>query len=134
MVGLDVAMKTAIETNETFVTTARTVGAEDLLRGDYIAVTNFLSEYPSFAWCDEGFRLLPNVPVKIWWTGSRCSNGPLKVRDVCLPFLLVKTYDRKWLQLDMRTIQFVKLQAQFARKARKRLRLQDRAGAALFRT
>jgi hypothetical protein len=41
-----------------------------------------------------------------------------------VPFLLVKTFDRKWTEIDVRQTQLMKLNQEFAKQVRKRLRQQ----------
>lgn len=116
-------MVTRTTTHES--TLARPVAADDIRRGDFVAVLNEIHEFPSFLWpCDS--ELTPiHQPVRMQW---RTADGgqPLKVIDFCLPFVLVKCPSGRHQSLDMRSVQLVKLSQDYARRAWKRLKKSEK--------
>lgn len=103
------------------VTLAKLVAADDICRGDFVAVLNEVHEFPSFLWpCDSDLTPI-HEPVRIGWR-SADSGQPLKVIDFCLPFVLVKRPSGRHETLDMRSNQLVKLDERYARRAWKLLK------------
>ena len=107
-------------------TLARTIAAEDLRRGDYVAVLSVVYELPSFLWnCDS--TLLPaDEPVRMRLRG--CGGGePLRVLDACLPFVLVETCRGRSRTLDVRACQLARLDRKYAKRAFRRLSTRKRS-------
>ena len=114
-------MKTAIQPESHQRAASRTVSPEDLAVGDYIAITRYVIEAPSFFWCcDESIRQREEL-ARIWLM-PRDIQPPLKVYDICLPFVLTKTADRRYKSLDLRMLQVVRVDPKYGRKVRKRYR------------
>jgi len=111
-------MKTQTIPNE--VTLARLVAAEDLSCGDFVAVLNEIVEFPSFLWqCDSQTTPL-DEPVRILWRSS--DNGlPLRVKELCLPFVFVTRPVGRHLSLDIRQCQLVRLDRRYAKRVWKAL-------------
>jgi len=94
---------------------ARPVAAEDLMRGDVVAVLDEIAEYPSFLWCFDSQVVPTGQPVRVQW---RTTDGgqPLKVKAVCLPFVLVKLRGGRHKTLDVRQCRLVRLSRDYARR------------------
>ncbi|MBX3442693.1 MAG: hypothetical protein KF774_09800 [Planctomyces sp.] len=112
-------MKTAsLTTSESSL--AKPIAAEDLCAGQDVAVLHELHEVPSFFWCQ--METLPPDELVRLRALPRDSGLPLKVRSVCLPFVLVDTPTEGSRLLDTRRLQLVRLDREFARQVRKKLR------------
>ena len=109
---------------------ARSVAAEDLRRGDIVAILDEIYELPSFLWSCDTHLLPPQEPVRMKWRTT--DNGrPLKVKAICLPFLLVKAPCGKAETLDVRKCQLVRLNRNYAKRVWKKLRKRDQTGTSL---
>ena len=100
---------------------AKTLAAEDIRRGDFVAILDVVYEYPSFLWCDDAQVLPPTEPVRVRWRSQRASR-PLKVKAICLPYLLVKTPKGRHGTLDVRQCRLVRLSDCYVKKAWKQYR------------
>lgn len=97
---------------------AKPLAPEDLRVGDYVALLRTLYEVPTFFWCGEPsledrselivLRMLPDQPTL-----------PLQIEAVCLPFVLVSSPSGEPRSLDIRRHQLARLDARFARQARR---------------
>jgi hypothetical protein len=98
---------------------AAMIAPEDLRCGDYVAVLDEIVELPWWLWCDAADEV--DGPHRV---RCRASEGgvPLKVKSICLPFVLVKSADKQSRTLDVRQYQLVRLDRQYARMAWKHLR------------
>jgi hypothetical protein len=99
-------------TDETIV--ARSLAAEDLRRGDFVSVLHEVVELPSYFWSCDSHVLPPaeTVKVPIWPADG---GTPLKVKQICLPFVFVKLPCGKHRTLDVRRHRLVKLSEAYAR-------------------
>jgi hypothetical protein len=93
---------------------ARTVAAEDLQRGDYVAIAAEIVEFPSHLWSDTAHSLRPDELVRI---AFRADGMPLKVKAICLPFILAKEPGGQARILDSRAHRLVRLGRDFAKRA-----------------
>lgn len=109
-------MNPTSELAEPVVSTAKVLAPDDLQVGDYIGVMSYVSEYVSFFWCNDANLLPPDLPVRVRWTPSDV-DGPLQVRAVCLPFVLVETPSDKCRQLDTRVHQLARVDPDYAKLA-----------------
>ena len=105
----------------TVLKVSRTVCPEDLAVGDYLAVSTEVIEFPSFMWTFESGHLPPDEAVRIK-RASPTSGRPLEVIGICLPFLLVEDPFGKVMSLDIRQVELLKLDGEYARLARKKLK------------
>jgi hypothetical protein len=99
---------------------ARALAPEDLRPGYYVAVLYIVAEYVSCAALDEaGWRRVEPVRVQWvpWFTGH-----PMKVIDVCLPYVLVKDADGDYHTLDVRRQRLARVTRRFAQAAFQRVR------------
>lgn len=102
---------------------AQRLAPEDIRPWTFVAVVSIIDEWvlPAFN-CAGGdpravvarVRLLPTIDIE-----------PLKVKAVCLPFVLVSTPNDGAKMLDVRQHELVALPEAFARKAMKSLRAKD---------
>jgi hypothetical protein len=97
-------------------TTAKVLAPEDVRAGDYVALLQVVREIPSFLWCGGIGTMRPEEPVRIPLIPN---NGgvPLRVRSVCLPFILVKTPSGDLRHLDVRSYRLARLDRAHARAA-----------------
>jgi hypothetical protein len=106
------------------LTTAKVLAPEDVRAGDYVALLQVIYELPSFFWCGGVGTIRPDEPVRIPFVPN---NGgvPLRVRSICLPFILVKAPSGQLRNLDVRRYRLARLDRAHARaawKARKKSR------------
>lgn len=100
---------------------ASIVAPEDLRCGDYISLLNETREYPSHAWLFQNDCDSRHEPVRITFRSSE-AGLPLQVKAMCLPFLFVQSPDRQPRTLDVRQVQLVRLNREYARLVTKHLR------------
>lgn len=113
-------MSTALDHNTTL---AKPVAPEDLRRGEYVAVLSELVEFPSFLWDGDPHTLPPGEPIAVRF--RPLDNGlPLRLRDLCLPFVLVKLPCGHHRTLDVRGLQLARLQEDYAKQVTKLIREQ----------
>ncbi len=111
-------MTTQLHNHET--TLAKPIAGEDLRRGDYVAVLNEIIEIPSFLWCGDAHTLPPHEPVRMQRQSHE--NGlPLRIIDICLPFVFVKQPCGQQRLVDIRRCQFVRLDRRYAKRVWKGL-------------
>jgi hypothetical protein len=97
-------------------TLARALPPEDIRRGDYVALLYEVFEYPSWFWCDDSALLPREEVVRIRYT-PRDEAAPLKVRAVCLPFVLVREPSGRERTLDVRRVRLARLDREYAAAA-----------------
>jgi hypothetical protein len=99
---------------------ARVVAAEDLRCGDFVGILTSIVELPSFFWGADCQVAPPHEPVRL---RCRPAEGgvPLKIKAICLPFVLVRTPDGRHQTLDIRQCELVRLDAKYAQAASKAL-------------
>jgi hypothetical protein len=93
---------------------AKSLAPEEVRVGDFVAVLHVTYELPSFYWCAESFRIPYDQPVRLQLLPSD-TESPLKVRSICLPFVLVKSSDGSHRTLDMRRHRLARLSRRFAK-------------------
>ena len=105
---------------------AKALAPEEIRRGDFVAPLYVISEWPTWFWDDDGLQSREE-PVRLRLT-PREEAQPLKVRSVCLPFVLIKTPAGEERTLDVRKCRLARLDKAFAnvswrayRRAAKRL-------------
>ena len=98
------------------VALSKTLAPEDVRRGQYVTVLNELWEIPSFFWCDGVLSLAPEAPVRMQLL-AREAGVPLKVKRICLPFVLAKHPRGAMRALDLRRCQLARLEGEYARAA-----------------
>ena len=95
---------------------ARALAPEEIRRGDFVAVLYVISEWPSFFWsCDAA--LAPRDELVRICSTPHGESQPLKVRAVCLPFVLAKAPSGEQKTLDVRRCRLARLERRYARTA-----------------
>jgi hypothetical protein len=115
-------MKTSDSAQSSMMTVATRLAPEDLRPGQDVAILTEVYECPTWLWCGElppGTR--PDELVRLQSMG-RGGGRPLRIKAVCLPFVLVTRSDGKSRTLDIRRVQLVKLDRAYAKIVRKALR------------
>lgn len=98
---------------------AKSVGLEDLRVGDYVTFLQVSYQYPSFLWCDSSQP--QNEPVQITFLPFR-AGVPLKIKAICLPFLVVAEPNKRSNTIDVRQCRLARLDDDYARAAWKALK------------
>jgi hypothetical protein len=93
---------------------AKPLAPEDVRTGDFVAVLHVVYELPSFLWFPDAALLPPEEPVRVTFLPGD-SGVPLKVRAVCLPFLLVEDALGEHRVLDLRRTNVARLDRGFAK-------------------
>jgi hypothetical protein len=104
-------------------TLAKALAPEEIRPGDYVALLNVVYELPSFFWCDDAALVPREQPVRIQFTPENGS-APLKVKSVCLPYVLVKHPAGNKYTLDVRRSKLARLGRDFAKVAWKAIKNQ----------
>jgi len=94
---------------------------EDLRPGQDVAILTEVVECPTWLWCGELPGTRPDELVRLQTVG-RGAGRPLRIKAVCLPFVLVTRIDGEARTLDIRRVQLVELDPAYAKLARKALR------------
>lgn len=102
-------------------TLAKALAPEEIRPGDYVALLNVVYELPSFFWCDDAALMPREQPVRIQFT-PESGSAPLKVKSVCLPYVLVKHPDGRKFTLDVSRSKLARLATDFATLAWKALK------------
>lgn len=110
-------------------TLAKPLAPEDVRPGDFVTLLFVIAEYGSFWWFMESWDQPPEEPVRIRYTPGSSGGIPLKVRSVCLPFVLVKAPSGDHSTLDLRTCQLARLSRSHARRAWKAIKLRSKKTA-----
>ena len=114
-------METANELNKTAqkeLTVAKPLAPEDIRRGTYVAILAMGVEFFPF-WHDEPWR--PAKVRRIDLLPGPEGGTPLRVKEVCLPYLLVEHPDGKHRTIDVRRFRLGRLSERFGEKAFKKL-------------
>ena len=100
---------------------AKALAPEDVRAGDFVAVLDEVFEAPSFFWCDDGALMPREEVVRIRYMPT-AEAVPLKVKGVCLPYVLVKPPRGGKRTLDVRKVRLARLDRRYARAAWKAYR------------
>jgi hypothetical protein len=102
-------------------TLARPLAPEDIRVGDFIAPLFEIVEIASYCWYGESWNLPLNEPVRVRYIPT-CDPLPLRVKSVCLPFLLATTPAGEPSTIDVRKYQLARLGESHAKRAWKAYR------------
>jgi len=105
-------MPTALLDNHD-TTVAATVAPEDLRCGDHVAALATTVELPSFLWCCDSGTLPPDQLVCLRMSAEDAGT-PMRIKAICLPFVLVKTPRSRSQIIDVRHVELVKLDRLYA--------------------
>jgi len=112
------------KTTAAAATLAKALAPEEIHPGDYVTPLHMIAEVPSYWWCDD-WRRPREEPVRMRFTTS-CDGAPLRVKSVCLPFVLLKHPAGHTTTLDLRRCQLARLDCDFAKRAWKAIRKSNR--------
>jgi hypothetical protein len=97
-------------------TLAKALAPEDIRPGDFVTPLFVIAEVPSFGWCAESWSLPLDQPVRIRFTPN-CDGMPMRVKSVCLPFVLAKNPSGDQGTIDLRKCQLAGLDQTHAKRA-----------------
>ena len=95
---------------------AKALAPEDVRAGDFVSVLDEICELPSFFWHESGSLAPRDELVRIRCTPTS-EAVPLKVKGVCLPYVLVKLPCGSKRTLDVRKSRLARLDRHYARAA-----------------
>lgn len=103
---------------------ARPLAPEDIRPGFYVALLHVIGEHLSWAALDEpSWRRLE--PVRVQWLPPHwLGRHPMKVIEVCLPYVLVKEADGDYQTLDVRRHRLARVTRKLGQTAFERVRAQ----------
>jgi hypothetical protein len=94
---------------------AKPLAPEEILVGDFVTPLHVFYDFPSFFWddCAIGSR---GETVRICYLPE--SGGvPLKVKSICLPFVLAQHASGEQQTLDIRKVRLARLDSEYAKAA-----------------
>ena len=99
-------------------TLCRTLAPEEIQPGQHVALLHIVRQYLPYASIFDDPCLSPKSvsPKQVRWL-PRGDNPPLRVRAVCLPFVLVEQPSGDVRTLDVRRCQLARLKATYALQA-----------------
>ena len=102
-------------------TLAKPLAPEDVRPGDYVAVLDEEYELPTIVWsCDAGITGRDEV-VRIRLR-PRDATAPMRVEEVCVPYVFVRKPCGKHETLDLRACRLARLNRGYAKRVCKALR------------
>jgi hypothetical protein len=101
------------------LTVARPLAPEDIRPGSYIAVSQIVWEFCAF-WLAELWCGPPVYSVSL--IAGNDIGTPLRVKEVCLPFVLAQAPDGTHRTIDVRRVRLLLLSDRFGKKASKKLK------------
>lgn len=105
-------------------TISQALAPEDIRAGDYVSILHVLGEFlPLFI--EQPWQPVEPIRVMLF----PCSVQPMKVVEVCLPFVLVRKVNGKHETLDVRQHRLARVSKDFGRKAFKRYQVESRGAA-----
>lgn len=106
-------------------TLAKSLAPEDVRVGDYVSPLHVTYDFASFFWCSDASLTNRSETVPIKFVADQ-GGVPLKVKAVCLPFVLVKHPLRGSFTLDVRRHQLARLDRGYAGLAWKEAKKRDK--------
>ncbi len=106
-------MKTANQINAD-MQLAKTLAPEDVQYGDYVTILTKSSEFPSFYWDCPPQISDASETVNITYRPEDAGQ-PLKVVDICLPFILAKPINNEVKVIDVRAVRLARISKSFAK-------------------
>ena len=101
------------------LTTARALAAEDIRPGDYVSVLHVVTEHFPW-WCDDEAWRTVEMRRLLWMPWEE--PAPMKVVEVCLPFVIVRRVDGTHRMIDTRRYRLARVSTRFGKQAFIRLR------------
>jgi hypothetical protein len=110
------AISQQLDESDCAITLAKPLAPEEIRIGDFVSPLHVFYDFPSFLWCSDSAIERREETVRICYLPE--SGGvPLKVKSVCLPFVLVKHANGTQLTLDVRKARLARLDADYAKAA-----------------
>ena len=103
---------------------AKPLAPEDVRRGDFVALLHVTYEFPSFFWDCDAILLPHDQPMRMLLIPDN-AGLPLKVKSVCLPFVLAKSPAGERKTLDLRKCRLARLDRAYANTAWRACRKAD---------
>ncbi|MEM6799448.1 MAG: hypothetical protein AAF589_08030 [Planctomycetota bacterium] len=101
-------------------TVAKPLAPEDIAPGDYVAVLDRQFEFPAVVWYADRSLAGEDQVIRLRLR-PREPSGPLRVVEVCLPFVFVQTPKGGHQTLDIREVHLARLDAECSRRVCKAL-------------
>ena len=95
---------------------AKPLAPEEIRPGELVALLYQICELPSFLWCSDSGMLPADEPVRLRLV-PECGGLPLKVKAVCLPYVLVALPRGGKQTLDVRQSQLARLSGPYGKAA-----------------
>lgn len=94
---------------------AKPLAPEEICVGDFVSLLHVYYDLPSFFWDDTSFDRREEL-VRLCYL-PETAGVPLKVKSVCLPFVLAKQPGGGRQTLDVRRVRLARLDAVYAKAA-----------------
>ena len=101
--------------------TSQPIAPEDIRSGDFVSVLHVICEFLSVSPCD-GIPAWQEIEVRRVHLMPWKTEAPMKVVEVCLPYVLVQQPDGSHRTLDVRRARLARVSQRFGRRTFKRLR------------
>lgn len=95
---------------------AKPLAPEEIRVGDYVSLLHVFYDLPSFFWCDDSALQRREELVRLCYL-PETAGVPLKVKSVCLPFVLAKQPNGDRQTLDVRRVRLARLDREYATAA-----------------
>jgi hypothetical protein len=95
---------------------AKPLAPEDVRPGDYVALLHEIFELPSYWWCTDSALHPRDELVRIRLVPTQ-ESLPLRVKSICLPFVLAKKPTGEKRILDLRRCRLARLDKRYAATA-----------------
>ena len=97
-------------------TLAKSLAPKEICAGDYVAVLHIVFEFPALVWVDDFSLIDYDEMIRLPFIPNE-TGAPLRVKAVCLPFVLVKHPCGKHQTLDVRHHRLAKIDQAYAKLA-----------------
>lgn len=97
-------------------TLAKPLAPEEVRVGDYVSLLHVYYDLPSFFWCCDSAMQSREELVRLRYL-PETGGVPLRVKSVCLPFVLVKHPAGGRRTLDVRRVRLARLDRDYATAA-----------------
>lgn len=95
---------------------AKPLAPEEIRLDDFVAVLHVFYDLPSFFWRDDLTTYPREELVRLCYLPEPAGT-PLKVKSICLPFVLAKQPSGEQQTLDVRKVRLARLDADYAKSA-----------------
>ncbi len=99
-------------------TLAKPLAPEEIRVGDFVSLLHVFRDLPSFLWCHDAAMQRPETLVRLCLI-PEAGGVPLKVKEICLPFVLVTHPTGGRRTLDVRRVRLARLSRRYAKVASK---------------